>query len=59
MTSGKRLSEREQTFILAHYKEYSHCYLAQLLGELYPEDNGSKRNYTTVHRYLARQGIDD
>lgn len=59
MTSGNPLSEREKEFILAHYKEYSHCYMAQLLGELYPSDNGGSRNYTSVHRFLAREGIED
>lgn len=59
MTSGNRLTEREKDFIKAHYKELSHCYLAQLLGERYPEDNGGKRNYTTIHRFLAREGIED
>jgi hypothetical protein len=59
MTSGHRLSEREKDYILAHHTELSHCYIAQLLGELYPEDNGGSRNYTSVHRYLARVGIED
>lgn len=59
MTSGNRLSEREKEFIIAHHKEYSHCYLAQLLGEKFSEDNGGTRNYTTIHRFLARERIED
>lgn len=59
MTSGKRLSEREKDYILKHYKQLSHRYLAQLLAEKFPEDNGGKRNYTTIHRFLAREGIED
>lgn len=59
MTSGNRLSQREKDFIIAHHHEYSHCYLAQLLGEKFSADNGGKRNYTTIHRFLAREGIED
>ena len=59
MTSGYHLSEREREFIKAHCKEYSHGHLAQLLGEKFPEDNGGNRNYTTIHRFLAREGIED
>jgi hypothetical protein len=51
---GRYLTVREQAFILSNATRYHYGYVARLLGEKYPEDNGGTRSRYAVLSYMKK-----
>jgi len=56
MTSGRKISKREDRYIRTHRKGMFASKLAENLAKLYPEDNGGYRDPQSLNRYMKKRG---
>lgn len=55
MTRGVYFTEDEKRYIIRHFERKSYSEIAELLGELYPEDNNGHRSKGGVQAFVQRE----
>ncbi len=55
MTRGMYFTEREEAYIIENHERKSHSEIAELLGELFSEDNGGYRSKGGVQAFMQRE----